>query len=141
MSLLGTIASAIGGAFIGIIYFLMSYFVNNNSNYNLYSQYPMILVGLVCGLLGSLIDSILGATLQATYYCTDKKKIVKNINNNNNNKSIIIVSGVNFLSNEAVNIFSILITMILSLFIGPYIFCICDNNQCYEYNRIINLFF
>ena len=138
MSILGTVASAAGGAFIGAIFFLMSYFVNKIESQLLYSQFPMVVLGLVIGVLGSLVDSILGATLQATYYCTDLKKIVKLNRNEKRSKSIILISGYDILSNEAVNFLSILITMIISLFIGPYIFCQLDSNQCYEYYRIRN---
>lgn len=57
VSLFGTLASIFGGAFIGLIFWVMSFGAHQPTKY---SQYPMILVGIICGFLGSLIDSLLG---------------------------------------------------------------------------------
>eukprot|EP01039_Chlorochromonas_danica_P001697 gene1697-1854_t len=59
MSVIGTVASAAGGGFIGLVYYLLSFSYPGSA-----SQWKMILFGIVCGLLGSIIDSLLGATLQ-----------------------------------------------------------------------------
>jgi len=142
MSVVGTIAGACGGLFIGLIYWFMSVSVYDVINLDiqavlnvLLSQSPVLLYSLLCGILGSLIDSILGATLQITYYHTEKKCIVKksNLNNENiHNNDIIIISGIDVLSNEAVNLLSILLTMILSIWLGPYIYCLHDKSQCHD---------
>lgn len=133
MSLLGTAASGAGGLFIGFIFWFFSLFqyVDENRTYEThlqYKQYPMIMVGLISGLLGSLYDSVLGATLQATYYSDDKKCIVKGTDRSD--KSIRHITGINILSNEMVNFVSIAITMITISLISPYIFCVLDSNQC-----------
>jgi len=125
-SILGTFASAMGGAFIGFVYWICSYFLEPSDS----SQYPMIIVGLVCGVLGSLFDSILGATLQASYYSKDRKQIVKTKQEINNDSSVELVCGIDFLSNEAVNLVSILLTMAVSVFICPKVFCLFDSTQC-----------
>lgn len=129
--MLGTLASAAGGAFIGLLFWCLSYFIPESPNRTQSSspQYPMILVGLVCGFLGSLYDSILGATLQATYYSQERKCIIKDFNSQRQDhildKSIVRVCGINVLSNEAVNFVSIVMTMVSVLWIGPVIFQLC----------------
>ncbi len=141
MSMLGTIASALGGAFIGLSYYLLG--LLQNFQYVpkvgfVYSvvkgrdQWPMIVIGLLFGVLGSLIDSILGATLQATYFHKDKKCIVKNVSTSHQGISadskdmnIELICGIDLLSNEAVNFISIAISMSFSVVLSPYIFSAC----------------
>lgn len=58
-------------------------------------------VGFLGGFGGSLLDSLLGATIQATYYDESAKKIVKRPGPNVRN-----LGGWGFLSNEMVNVLS-----------------------------------
>lgn len=117
MSLLGTTASAAGGLFIGVVFWLMSFVVHVHPPV---PQWPIVLVGLVSGFLGSLYDSLLGATLQASYYSQDRKCIVKDPKKRLNDKSVQLVCGTDVLSNEAVNFISILFTMITIFYLAPY---------------------
>lgn len=121
MSLLGTLASAMGGLFIGLLFWVFSFCLNMNNPQST-PQYPMIFVGLISGVMGSLLDSLLGALLQATYYSTEKRCIVKHFKSPSKDPSVIRVSGADVLSNEAVNFYSILLTMLLSLFYSPLVF-------------------
>jgi uncharacterized membrane protein len=114
--LIGTLASAGGGAIIGLTYYIFTLFHTHTC-----PQYPVILFSLVGGFLGSMIDSLLGATLQATYYSQDKNVIIRTKNEIQQEK-VVCICGMDILSNEAVNFLSILLTMIILVPIVPYIF-------------------
>lgn len=126
MSFQGTVASVLGGGFIGVLHWLFSFGSNETLN-----QYPIIFFGCFCGFIGSLVDSVLGATLQASYYNKDSKKIVKNLNSRSQyDTSVVHICGVDVLSNEAVNFFSIAITMFISWFLSPFFFCSISSDHC-----------
>ena len=108
MSLTGTTASAAGGACMGLVHGLGRYS-------SVAETIVLCTVGLLAGLGGSFLDSCLGATLQATYYDTDRNMIVSR-QQSLNDTAPKQVSGWKFafLSNEAVNIVSTTITAALA---------------------------
>lgn len=57
VSLLGTAASAAGGTFIGLIFYITGLISSQSS---VTPQYPIIFVSFMAGLLGSIIDSYMG---------------------------------------------------------------------------------
>lgn len=70
ISLWGTLASLLGSSIIALPAVLLSPTAPMNANY--------FLLLTVAGLAGSLFDSVLGATVQAMYYCpTDQKETEK----------------------------------------------------------------
>ena len=129
----GTIASIAGGLVIGLAFFLSSFALGITTIYNATRQPDqggMILLGGLAGFLGSTIDSLLGATLQATYYSQDRKCIVKRRNGDKPDSSTVLVCGYDVLSNEGVNLVSTLLTMVISTAAAPYLFCLFDSLQC-----------
>mmetsp|Transcript_5536 Transcript_5536/g.5717 ORF Transcript_5536/g.5717 Transcript_5536/m.5717 type:complete len:334 (-) Transcript_5536:50-1051(-) len=130
MSILGTVSSAMGGLSMGLVFYIMSYISVTPDSYAP-PQSPMILLGLICGTLGSIIDSLLGGTLQASYYSTERRMIVKvSANARKNDTSIIVISGIDILSNDMVNLLSIFFTMLVSVYISPPLFCALDSMHC-----------
>jgi len=95
VSLLGILASAGGGACMGACH---AAFLPPSS---LVEVAALVYVGLVAGLAGSLLDSLLGATVQATYFDEARQLIVKRPS-----ASTRRVSGLPLLSNEGVNFVS-----------------------------------
>ena len=118
ITLWGTMWSGIGGGIIGLSTILM----DTISGIPPEQPYSLILLGVGCGLLGSWIDSLLGATIQETYF-DDEKKLVYHHDATMTPQSARLISGRNFLNNEQVNFFSIAITMVLGGWVlGPLIF-------------------
>ena len=108
----GLICSILGGFIIGA-----GSFVIDTMNGLDVQSVPMILFGIVCGALGSIIDSILGATLQITYFDEDKKVVSDTPKNN-----AVRIAGMDVMSNTQVNLVSVLITSALGFIGGPLFF-------------------
>ena len=63
--------------------------------------YPCALIGLGAGLIGSLVDSLLGSTVQFTGYNRQTNKLTSKVGNN-----VTRISGLPILNNNAVNVLS-----------------------------------
>ena len=65
------------------------------------TQWPVLAIGAGAGIVGSLVDSVLGATVQFSGYCSKRERMVSKPG-----PSVTKVSGLNFLSNSMVNFVS-----------------------------------
>lgn len=111
----GTACSAIGGALMGIGTILMDYLsglaVTRTAGL-------VVLYGTVCGLVGSLADSFLGAIIQGTYFDPETKRI-----HHENVPGFKHIAGANILTNVQVNLLSIFFTTAIGgWFLGPNMF-------------------
>jgi uncharacterized protein (TIGR00297 family) len=113
VSKVGLAASAAGGLAMGLMHGLilpLQYSLNARAREVL----ALGVVGLIGGLGGSMIDSILGATIQTTHYDPVEKIILKKP------KEGSIRIGFSLLSNEMVNVVSTAATALLAaIFAGP----------------------
>eukprot|EP00210_Caulerpa_lentillifera_P002076 g1991.t1 len=107
VSLLGLLASAFGGATIGLTSFLFVILTRGGSfsfQTIISSEWPLVLLGVFGGLFGSLVDSLLGATLQYSGLDQNINKVVNRPKNATH--KIERISGIDFLSNSQVNFVS-----------------------------------
>lgn len=116
ISLLGTSMSLLGAALIAISFILIQSISFNSSN-------QFVIVGLIgitlIGFIGSLIDSLLGAAVQARHIDSKTNKITeaRKTNGKLNQK----ISGIRFVSNNAVNLLSNIIGSAIGLIFFLYL--------------------
>mmetsp|Transcript_10057 Transcript_10057/g.14747 ORF Transcript_10057/g.14747 Transcript_10057/m.14747 type:complete len:304 (-) Transcript_10057:316-1227(-) len=116
VTLVGFFWSAIGGLLMGLGTLLMDYLSGMDMKPS-----NTIAFASLCGLLGSILDSLLGATVQATYYDADEKLVY--CSKEDAPKNVKHVHGLNLLSNAQVNLVSVFITSLLGgVVLGPIMF-------------------
>jgi uncharacterized protein (TIGR00297 family) len=111
VSLLGTAAAFCGSMFIAGVFFT-GYILTFGWNKRLI--YYSILITLA-GFFGSIIDSYIGALLQAKYKCIICGKITEK--KVHHNKKTIHVSGIKIINNDAVNFISCLLASLIVILI------------------------
>lgn len=117
ISLYGTIMSILGGLFISISAITIVIIREGLSLISGTIVIKIIILGMICGFVGSLIDSFLGATMQISVYDEEKKSVIDSdaldlskINNNGKYK----IYGRNILNNSSVNFITGVVTSFLS---------------------------
>lgn len=109
VTLLGLGASVIGGVYIGLVFYLTGLLSPSAVFGNAMGQWPLVGVCAAAGLVGSLIDSILGATVQFTGYNRVTGKIT-----GTSGADVSRISGIAVLDNNGVNIVSALLTSLMT---------------------------
>jgi uncharacterized protein (TIGR00297 family) len=94
VSLVGTLATTAGAGLVGLIGWLFTPEI---------SAWAMIGVVTLAGLLGSLVDSLLGATVQAIYYDPQRQKETEKVVLNADGSPAVPVRGWEWINNDMVN--------------------------------------
>ncbi|XP_042191784.1 transmembrane protein 19 [Callorhinchus milii] len=104
----GLVASLLGGMTVGLAYLLAQLMMVEDLDSSP-PQWPLVAYGAVAGLLGSVLDSYLGAIMQYSGYDENSGMVVNHITPNARH-----ISGKPILDNNAVNLFStIIIALVL----------------------------
>lgn len=97
---LGTLASVAGGAFVGTVFYATCLLTSAPASAAVQAvQWRLVPLGAAAGLLGSVIDSVLGGTLQFSGFDTVKNKVVAR-----DGPNTLRISGLSLLDNDAVNV-------------------------------------
>lgn len=113
VTMLGFLWSALGGFLMGAGTLLMDVLSGIEI-----SPIQTLCFASICGLVGSILDSILGATIQATFYESDKKLVF--CEKEHAPQSVKCIGGWDILSNAQVNLLSVFMTTLMGgIFLGP----------------------
>jgi len=114
MSVVGTVVSFLGGATIGLSFAVTLLIQSSACRQNSLSLVgELVAWGFVAGGLGSLLDSLMGATIQRTRYSKSSKKILQDDTVAGPEAEVTVVSGLNLLTNGQVNLISSALTAVL----------------------------
>ncbi|KAJ3084881.1 Transmembrane protein 19 [Rhizoclosmatium hyalinum] len=114
ISLIGTLASIAGGAVIGLIAAL-SHISSPCFSLGLITR--LVVFASVCGFIGSMIDSVLGATLQRSTFNKKSGQITQDfrrLKKGEEKTDLVVVSGWEVLDNHQINFVSSLLTGVIA---------------------------
>ncbi|OAB40052.1 hypothetical protein PMSD_02085 [Paenibacillus macquariensis subsp. defensor] len=118
VSLLGSIAAAVGGAMIGGGAWILTFLSDTSAPIQGRALLLWILLGLVSGLVGAFTDSLLGASIQVMYKCHVCGKEVEVVHHCN--QPTVQLRGWLRLNNDAVNVWSSVVGGMVACIIGLY---------------------
>ncbi|CAG8534743.1 7445_t:CDS:10, partial [Diversispora eburnea] len=113
ISELGLFASIMGGFIIGISAVISIFLSCGSCNFWL----EIISISSLAGLLGSLIDSFLGATIQISVFSEKSKKITYKESKSSDTR---VISGIDILDNNQINFVSSLLTALLTGYMADH---------------------
>ncbi|XP_032815808.1 transmembrane protein 19 isoform X1 [Petromyzon marinus] len=108
VTVVGLLASLCGGLLVGLAFFVTLSALSSRELDRVPSQWPLIVYGGVAGLLGSLIDSYLGASMQYSGY-DEHRGVVVNVPSTQTKH----ISGRPILDNNGVNLISAVIVAVM----------------------------
>lgn len=111
VSMLGSMASLLGSLLISLTFWLFYSW----HHVSLLPVNLMISVPFICGIVHSIVDSVLGATLQVTYRCMICGKLTEQ--RYHHLQQTKQIGGISWISNDWVNFFSSCFTVLLSWYL------------------------